>query len=73
MLFAMKKLIDLKIASITISIALVIGYLLSVFTQLSFWACAAIVIAAILVNGIIIIFEKDDREPGTPHQSRNQE
>lgn len=41
-------------------IVLVLGWVANATIGLSYWVAVAIIAAAILVNGIVIAFEKDD-------------
>ena len=58
----MNKVIDLKYTIIGLSIAALIGYLLSLFTELSFWLAFGIVAFAMIANGMLAEYE--DNLPG---------
>lgn len=53
------KFIDLKVFAISVSIAFLISLALSWFFEVSYWVAVAIVTVAVLVNGVIIAFEKE--------------
>ncbi|UCG60296.1 MAG: hypothetical protein JSV52_08130 [Candidatus Zixiibacteriota bacterium] len=55
----MNRILDLKYTIAVLAIVGIIGALLSWFSGLSFWASLAIVVAAMVLNGILAVFEDD--------------
>lgn len=55
----MNRILDLKYTIAVLAVAGIIGALLWWFSSLPFWASLAIVVAAIVLNGILAVFEDD--------------
>ena len=58
----MNKIFDLKYTVAALAIAGIIGAVVSWFSSLSFWASFAIVLVAMVFNGILAVYE--DNRPG---------
>jgi len=55
----MKKFIDLKLFTISLTVCGVIALGVSYFSGLSFWVTFGIAVVALLVNGVIVTFEDE--------------
>jgi hypothetical protein len=53
----MKKIIDIKYTIIGLSIAGIVGYIISLVSGISFWAAFIIVAVAMFLNGLVAEYE----------------